>query len=231
MLGFAPVFTSYGAAFGALGTVLIRQQDIIIRILGAFTIVPGLMFAGVLRAVPGLSRTLRPRYQPRVGLAGAPLLGVMFGIGWTLCIGPTHAAVLPPDNDLWAAGRGAVLPFASSIGLGVPFLLAAFGISRAFRPFTCARRDAWAVMRTGAAMLVALGILEVTGVWGAWLASLRARIGSWLFRCGRCVPCAIGAAAAAVSSHRRILAPCPVSPERSGPRPPRPEVHGSPRCG
>lgn len=179
VLGFAAVFTSYGALFGALGSTLIRHQDLLIRIFGVLTIFLGLMFAGVLGFVPGLSRTARPGYQPKVGLAGAPVLGVMFGIGWTPCIGPTLAAVLTLATTSGTAGRGAALSFAYSLGLGIPFLLAALGISRAFRAFTFARKHARAVMRIGGAMLITLGVLEVTGVWGAWLASLRTLIGTW----------------------------------------------------
>lgn len=179
VLGFALVFTSYGAAFGAIGSTLLRHQDVILRVLGVLTIVLGLMFAGVLGAVPGLSRTMRPGYRPQVGLAGAPVLGVMFGVGWTPCIGPTLAAVLSLATTSGTAGRGAILSFAYSIGLGIPFLLAALGIDRAFRLFAFARRHALAVMRAGGVMLVALGILEVTGLWGAWLNSLRILIGSW----------------------------------------------------
>jgi cytochrome c-type biogenesis protein len=179
VLGFALVFTSYGAAFGAIGGSLIRHQDVINRILGVITIVLGLMFAGVLGAIPGVSRTLRLGYRPRIGLAGAPVLGIMFGIGWTPCIGPTLAAVLSLATTSGTAGRGAILSFAYSLGLGIPFLLAALGISRVFRVFAFARRHALAVMRVGGTLLIALGVLEVTGLWGAWLASLRTLIGTW----------------------------------------------------
>lgn len=179
VLGFALVFTSYGALFGTLGGALIRHQDLILRILGLVTIVLGLMFAGIVGNLPVLSRTFRFRYQPQVGLAGAPILGVMFGIGWTPCIGPTLAAVLSLATTAGTAGRGAVLSFAYSLGLGVPFLLAALGISRAFRVFAFARTHAVTVMRLGGGMLVVLGVLEVTGVWGDFLAQLRTLIGTW----------------------------------------------------
>jgi len=179
VLGFAVVFTSYGALFGAVGSTLIRHQDIILRVLGAFTILLGLMFAGVLGGLPGLSGTFRLGYQPKVGLAGAPVLGVMFGIGWTPCIGPTLAAVLSLATTTGTAGRGALLAFAYSLGLGLPFLLAALGIGRVFRAFAFARRHALAAMRGGGGLLVVVGVLELTGVWGQLLAQLRTLIGTW----------------------------------------------------
>ena len=173
VLGFAAVFTSYGALFGAVGWSLLTHQTLLTRVLGALTIVLGLVFAGALSAVPGLSRTFRPAYRPRVGVLGAPLLGVMFGIGWTPCIGPTLAAVLTLATTTGTAGRGAILTFAYSLGLGIPFLLAAFGISRLVAVFAFARRHAVLVMRSGGGMLVALGFLEVLGLWSQWLAHLQ----------------------------------------------------------
>lgn len=179
VLGFAVVFTAYGALFGTLGQLVLRHQDIVLRVLGAMTILLGLVFAGVLDGVPGLSRTVRSGYRPRVGLLGAPMLGVMFGIGWTPCIGPTLAAVLSLATTTGTAGRGAALSFAYSLGLGIPFVAAALGISKALRAFDFARRHARAVMRTGGGMLVLLGILELVGLWAELLARLQVLLGAW----------------------------------------------------
>lgn len=179
VVGFAAVFTSYGAAFGFVGAQLATQQDVIVRVLGVVTIVMGLVFSGALAWLPWSNRTYRVDWKPRVGLVGAPVLGVLFGVGWTPCIGPTLAAVLSLSITEGGAARGALLSFAYSLGIGIPFLLAASGVGRAFRAFSFARRHARRVMQAGGLMLIAIGALQVSGAWTSMLASLQGTITGW----------------------------------------------------
>lgn len=179
VLGFAAVFTGYGAAFGALGSLLLAHQETLVRILGALTIVLGLAFTGLLWRVPFFSMTVKPTYRPRTGLGAAPLVGVLFGLGWTPCIGPTLAAVLALATSAGDAGRGALLAFVYSLGLGVPFLLAAASMQRAMTSFAWARRRTRDIARAGGLMLVLLGLLQVTGVWTALTARLQGVVAGW----------------------------------------------------
>lgn len=178
VLGFSVVFTAYGAAAGALGGLLFDQSRLLTTVLGCVTIVLGLVFAGVLR-LPGLSATARPSFRPAAGLAGAPLLGALFAIGWTPCIGPTLAAVLSLSADSATVGRGALLAFLYSAGLGLPFVLVASSVHTAMDRLAVVRRHSASVMRAGGLLLVAIGLLQVSGLWGAWLNGLRAWIGAY----------------------------------------------------
>jgi cytochrome c-type biogenesis protein len=179
VLGFAAVFTSYGAAFGAMGTTLLVHERAVTLTFGVLTIVLGLVTAGLLWRLPLLGRTVRLSYRPGTGLAGAPMLGVLFGVGWTPCIGPTLAAVLALSATTGGAARGALLAFTYALGLGIPFVVAAAGVTRAFRLFAVARRHAVAVMRIGGGLLVAVGVAQVTGVWGELIVRMQVLISGW----------------------------------------------------
>lgn len=177
--GFASVFTGYGALFGSLGALLFEHQVTLTRILGVVTILLGLVFSGVLWRLPWLNRTVRINRRPQDGLAGAPLVGALFGLGWTPCIGPTLAAVLTLATSSADAGRGAALSFAYSVGLGIPFILVAAGMQRFMRSVAWARRHARAVTATGGLMLVLLGILQVTGLWVALISRMQGLVAGW----------------------------------------------------
>ena len=173
VLGFSVVFVAYGAALGGLGHLLTGHARLLTQVLGAVTIALGLLFAGVFDRFSFAGRIVRPSARPRAGLAGAPLLGVMFGLGWTPCIGPTLTAVLALSASTGTAARGAVLAFVYALGLGIPFLLVALGFQVAMRASAFARRHARLVTRIGGAMLICVGLLEVTGTWSTFMAWLQ----------------------------------------------------------
>ncbi|WP_408055756.1 cytochrome c biogenesis CcdA family protein [Streptomyces lycii] len=171
VLGFSAVFVSYGTLFGNFGLTLDSYRETITKVLGALTILLGLAFMGVLGGFT--QREFRFHSRPAMGLAGAPLLGVLFGIGWTPCIGPTLAAVNTLAFNEASAGRGALLTVAYCVGLGLPFILAAVAFRRALGAFAWVKRHHVWVMRAGGLMLVAVGVLLVTGVWDRMIADLQ----------------------------------------------------------
>jgi cytochrome c-type biogenesis protein len=174
VIGFSVVFAVYGLALGGLGQLLRAHSTGLTQVLGGITIVLGLLFAGAFDRFTVAGRIFRPSARPRAGLAGAPLLGVMFGFGWSPCIGPTLTAVLALSTSSGTAVRGAFLAFVYGLGLGIPFLIVAVAFQRVVNVLAFFRRNARTVSRIGGAMLVVVGILEVTGAWSSaiiWLKS------------------------------------------------------------
>ena len=170
VLGFSFVFVSLGTLIGAVGTWFLTNQRTLSVVLGAVVIVMGFAFLG---AVPFLQRDARVHRVPDVGVAAAPLLGVLFGLGWTPCLGPTLTAVLALSLDEASAGRGALLTFAYCLGLGVPFIAAALAFRRMLGATAWLRRhQAW-FSRLGGLMLIAVGVLLLTGWWDVLVGQMR----------------------------------------------------------
>ncbi|MHB1593250.1 MAG: cytochrome c biogenesis CcdA family protein [Streptosporangiaceae bacterium] len=170
VLGFSALFATYGLAFGSVGSVLLAHKQGLAQVLGAVLILLGLMFAGVFERFSFAGRIVKPQYRPRAGLASAPLLGVLFGVGWSPCIGPALGAVLTLGMTTGTAARGALLAFVYGLGIGVPFMIVAFAVERGVSLFGWARRNARLISRIGGLLLVLVGIAELTGAWsGAML--------------------------------------------------------------
>ena len=168
--GFSAVFILTGVLFGAIGNALLEHQTLITRILGAATVVLGLVFLG---GFGFLQRDVRVHRVPAVGIAAAPLLGVLFGFGWTPCIGPTLGTVMNLAATEGSSTRGAVLALVFSLGLGIPFIVAALAFRRMLGAVAWVRRHQLLVIRAGGVLMIVVGLLLLTGVWDSVTADLR----------------------------------------------------------
>jgi cytochrome c-type biogenesis protein len=177
VLGFSVVFVISGALFGYAGGNLRAHTVVVDQILGALMIGLGLAFMGL---IPGLRREARFHHLPAAGIAGAPVLGFLFGVGWTPCIGPTLGAVQSLALAGSSATQGALLTLAYCLGLGLPFVITALAFRRALGVLGIVRQHYALVTRIGAAMLIAVGVLLVTGAWHTLVGDLQSAITSYV---------------------------------------------------
>jgi cytochrome c-type biogenesis protein len=176
VLGFSVVFVSFGAIFGGLGNQLVANEGLISIILGVITIFLGFVFLGKFPFAP----TFRPTMKTTGGLIGAPILGFLFGVGWTPCIGPALAAVQTLAFQESSAARGAILSVGYCFGLGLPFIASGVFLDRSekLRKYLVKRGDL--ITKIGGIFLIVLGLLQVTGLWGQLMNSLRSLISDFI---------------------------------------------------
>lgn len=176
VLGFSALFVLYGAAFGGIGAKVTANEVLLTRILGGFTILMGLIFMGKIPYVP----SFKLKSTANAGLLSAPVLGFLFGIGWTPCIGPTLAAVESLAFASASANRGAVLSLAYCIGLGAPFILFAIFIEKAniIRKWLLIRGEL--VSKIGGIALIIIGLAQVFGIWNFLMNELRSVISGFI---------------------------------------------------
>ena len=170
--GFSALFISYGALFGALGSRVATNEELVTRVLGVFTILMGFIFLGLFPMMP----TLKPKISTTGGLIGAPLLGFLFGVGWTPCIGPALATVQTLAFQESSAVRGAILSLGYCLGLGIPFIATGLYLdkSQSLRKFMVRRGDL--ITKFGGSLLIVIGVLQLLGFWSDLMISLRSLI-------------------------------------------------------
>ena len=174
VLGFSLIFVLEGVLFGSLGAAIRDHALGIERVLGAVTIVMGVVFLG---GIGFLQRELRVHRLPSPGLVGAPLLGAAFGLAWAPCLTPTFSAVYSMSFVAGTAGRGAFLMFCYCLGLGLPFVVVALGFGWVSGALGFLRRHIGVISRAGGVLLIVIGVLLVSGEWNTWMDSLRSSVG------------------------------------------------------
>jgi len=176
VLGFSVVFISFGAIFGGLGNQLVANEDLISRVLGVITIFLGFIFLGKFPFAP----TFRPKIKTTGGLVGAPLLGILFGVGWTPCIGPSLAAVQTLAFQESSAVRGALLSFGYCLGLGLPFMASGLFLDRTEKLRKYLVKRGGLISKIGGVFLIVIGLLEVSGLWSELMNSSRSFISDFI---------------------------------------------------
>jgi cytochrome c-type biogenesis protein len=176
VLGFSALFISYGVLFGELGSRIATNEELITRILGLMTIAMGAIFLGAFPMMP----TVKVRASTTGGLIGAPLLGFLFGVGWTPCIGPALASVQALAFQESSAFRGAVLSFGYCIGLGLPFIASGIFLDQSQKLRKFLLRNGDMVSKIGGVFLIVIGILQLTGLWTDLMIELRSLISDFV---------------------------------------------------
>ena len=172
VIGFSILFISYGALFGQLGAEISSNEEMITRALGLLTIVMGVIFLGAFPLMP----TVKPRISTQGGLIGAPLLGFLFGVGWTPCIGPALASVQALAFQESSAVRGAVLSLGYCIGLGLPFISSGLFLDRSEKLRKVLVKSGGKISTVGGVLLIIIGILQLTGLWTDLMIEMRSLI-------------------------------------------------------
>jgi cytochrome c-type biogenesis protein len=172
VLGFSVLFISYGALFGMLGSRVSANEEEITRILGIFTILMGVIFLGAFPLMP----TVKPKISTTGGLIGAPILGFLFGVGWTPCIGPALASVQALAFQESSATRGAILAFGYCIGLGLPFIATGLYLDKSEPLRKILVKRGGLISKAGGVLLILIGALQLFGIWADLMISLRSLI-------------------------------------------------------
>lgn len=172
VLGFSALFISYGVLFGELGARIATNEESITRVLGVLTILMGVIFLGAFPMMP----TLKPKIATNGGLIGAPLLGFLFGVGWTPCIGPALASVQALAFQESSAVRGAVLSFGYCIGLGLPFIASGVFLDKSEKLRKVLVKSGNKVSKVGGVLLIVIGLLQLTGLWTDFMIEMRSLI-------------------------------------------------------
>jgi cytochrome c-type biogenesis protein len=174
--GFAFLFVSYGVIFGALGDAILRNSTLLTRLLGLLTIGFGFIFIFSEK----FYRSFKFPFVASTGLISAPILGFMFGLGWTPCIGPTLGAVQTLALIEASATRGAILSFAYCVGLGLPFILFAFALERSKKLRSALLKRNKAISIIGGTFLIVIGLFQISGLWEILMADLRGTISGFI---------------------------------------------------